>query len=273
MMSSQKLVSPSAKRPWLMKVKPLALREKLFWKLYFNKSTAFTSLFQAATLEFAPQISLSLMPSDVSHQQIAFQGFTELLVSRRIAELAKGSGLMVDVGANSGYYSCLWAAADVKNRVVAYEASPKNFSSLINNLISNQIESQVDVHKIAVGRENGTSLFTLGSDEQTGWGGLSIRNQDDAIKVPVITLDEFFLKREDERIQVLKIDTEGADTWVLQGAKHLLRLHKINHIFFEQNTSRMSALGIKPGVAQNLLQDCGYSLEKIGTDEFYAKIT
>lgn len=259
-------------RPWLMKIRPLWLREKLFWKLYLNKTTAFGDLFETATLEFAPKISLKLMPTDVGHKQIALLGFCELLPSRRIAQLAKVGGLMIDVGANYGYYSCLWAAANPKNRVVAFEASPRNFSALKLNLINNGLETQVDVHQTALGKESGSLPFTLGPEEESGWGGLLVNREEGAIEVPVVSLDEVFSKSQEDCIDVLKIDTEGADTWVLQGAEKLLRSHKICHIFFEENVNRMSALGIVPGEAQSLLQDCGYLVESLGAEQWYAQI-
>lgn len=211
------------------------------------------------------------MPTDISHKAITFLGFYELPVSWRIAQLAKAGGLMVDVGANYGYYSCLWTAAKDKNRVIAFEASPINFSAFQLNLQRNNITEQVDLHKMAVGKEAGSLPFTLGSDEQSGWGGLLTQNQDGAIEVPVVSLDDL-LKDSYQHIDVLKIDTEGADTWVLQGAENLLRSRKISHIFFEENIPRMSDLGIKSGEAQNLIQQCGYHVESLGGGEWYARI-
>lgn len=82
----------------------------------------------------------------------------------------------------------------------------------------------------------------------------------------------FFLNGNTEYINVLKIDTEGADTWVIQGAEKLLKSHRINHIFFEENTARMEQLGIKPGEAQKLLTGCGYKLTNLGFGEWYAKL-
>jgi FkbM family methyltransferase len=254
-----------------MKLKPLWLREKFFWKLYYQKNS-FSGLFENATLELAPNVSLKLMPTDISHKQIAFLGFSELLPSRRVAQLAKAGGLMVDVGANYGYYSCIWAAANPKNQVIAFEASPRNFSALKLNLVNNGLETQVDVQQLAVGKECGSLPFTLGSEEQSSWGGLLVDREKGAIEVPVVSLDEIFLKSHNERIDVLKIDVEGADTWVLQGAEQLLRRQRISHIFFEENVVRMSALGLKLKDAQELLQDCGYRLEPLGPEQWYARI-
>ena len=254
-----------------MKIKPLWLREKLFWKLYY-RTNGFFELFENATLEFAPNISLQLIPTDISHKQIAFLGFSELLTSQRIAQIAQAGGLMIDVGANYGYYSCIWAAANSKNRVIAFEASPRNFSALKINLTNNKLETQVEVDQRAVGKESGSLPFSLGPEEQSGWGGLVVDREKDTIEVPVVLLDELFLKSDYTQIDVLKIDVEGADTWVLQGAEQLLRLHKISHIFFEENIERMSALNIKPEDAQNLLRDCGYRLQSLGKEQWYASI-
>ncbi|MHC5610269.1 MAG: FkbM family methyltransferase [Nostoc sp.] len=251
------------KRPKLMNFRPLWLREKFFWKLFLTQADRFTSLFENATLELAPHISLNLMPTDISHKMIAFCGFYELPVSRCIVKLAKAGGLMIDVGANYGYYSCLWAANRPNNKVIAFEASPRNSSALKLNLMKNELITQVEVYEIALGKERGHLFFDLGPEEQSGWGGLLVDEQSDAIQVPVISLDEMFLKTDYLDIDVLKIDTEGADTWVLQGAEQLLRSHRIHHIFFEENTVRMAKLGIEPGEAQKMLKDCGYRQGKL----------
>jgi len=73
-------------------------------------------------------------------------------------------------------------------------------------------------------------------------------------------------------IDVLKIDTEGADTWVLQGAYQLLKEKRIKHIFFEENKVRMSALGILSETAKDLLLSCGYQITPMGSGEWYATL-
>ena len=71
---------------------------------------------------------------------------------------------------------------------------------------------------------------------------------------------------------MLKIDTEGADTWVLQGAYQLLKEKRIKHIFFEENKVRMSALGILSETAKDLLLSCGYQITPMGSGEWYATL-
>jgi len=252
-----------------MRVKPLWLREKLFWRWYAHCEAAHhVELFEHARLELAPDVILKLLPSDIAHRHIAYLGFYELEVSRRIARLAKQGGLLVDVGANYGYYCCLWCALNPDNRVIAFEASPNNVTPLKENIRANGLAHRIEVRTVAIGKRPGTLPFTRGSPGQTGWGGLLLEKQSDAIDVAVDTLDNLF---PEGNIQVLKVDTEGADTWVLQGAEQLLTQKRIQHIFFEQNTPRMSALGIQEGEAQNMLAKRGYQVRHLGGIEYYAR--
>ncbi|MFM6842901.1 MAG: hypothetical protein ACKPKS_03745, partial [Dolichospermum sp.] len=57
------------------KIKPLALRQRLYYRLFSNKLDKFPHLFDLASLEFAPNTRLKLEPKDVGHQVIAFCGF------------------------------------------------------------------------------------------------------------------------------------------------------------------------------------------------------
>lgn len=255
---------------FLKKVQPLWLRQKLYYWFFSKRAYKYSHLFDSTALEFAPNTNLKLESKDVGHQVIAFCGFYELELTCRIVALAKQGGLFVDVGANYGYFSCMWAASNPENRVMAFEASPRNVSPLRENIAKNHLEAQVDVYDIALGKEVGNLPFSFMSDEQTGWGGLSLKNEMNTINVPVVTLDQFWAETLYQTIDVLKIDTEGADTWVLEGASQLIKDKRIKHIFFEENMVRMSSLNILSETAQNLLISSGYQLKQIDQGEWYA---
>lgn len=252
---------------------PLWLREKIFYRFLCNETSIFSNLFQKVQLELSPKVYLELHPSDIAHQAISICGFYELSVSRRIDSLSKRGGMMVDVGANYGYYSCLWAAAASSNRVIAFEASPKNSEALKKNIRVNNLNSQIEAFELAIGKTHGYLPFNLGVDDQTGWGGLSLFSHRASIEVEVISLDDFFSNFEFEHIDVLKIDTEGADTWVLQGAKYLLKNHKIFHIFFEENLPRMASLNIQSSESKQLLSYYGYRMRNLGEGQWYAYLS
>jgi hypothetical protein len=82
---------------------------------------------------------MKLLPSDFMHGLIAFTGVYEQKMSKHIAQMARVGGTMVDVGANFGYFSLIWAAANIANIAMAFEASPRNVKFLQDNVDSNRL--------------------------------------------------------------------------------------------------------------------------------------
>jgi FkbM family methyltransferase len=249
-------------------VYPLALREKIFYKvkkLYSNLQH------HNISLAFNKRIRLDLTKSDIGHQSIILTGFYELELSKAIVKLGTKGGLLVDVGANYGYFSCLWASLNSKNSVIAFEAAPNNIEPLKNNVNKNLLAKTVKVVPVAMGKEKGKFKFDLELEsKQTGWGGLSFNNDSNLIEVEVDTLDDYTTSNNISKIDVLKIDTEGADTWVLFGAKRLLKEKKIDHIFFEHNPPRMELLNIAQNEAKDFLEKFDYAVEQHSPTDFYA---
>jgi len=250
-----------SQRPLILRYAPLTLRTKIYYRLFRNKKRV-PYLFRNAPLEIAPAIRMDPFEGDEGHGQIAFTGFYELTLSRRLCQLAKAGGVLVDVGANYGYFSLLWAAQKPGNRVVAFEASPRNLAPLKSNISRNGFDAAIEVRPMAAGRQAGSMEFDLGPVNQTGWGGVVISgNSNSTVTVPVIRLDEALAS--EHFIDVMKIDIEGADTWALMGAESLLRDKRIGRIFYEENTTRMRELGIQPGEAKAFLESHGYRVCRI----------
>jgi hypothetical protein len=64
-----------------------------------------------------PGVSLGLTASDAGHLAIRYCGYAEFSLTRQIVDLAREGGTLVDVGANHGYFTCLWAARASVNGV------------------------------------------------------------------------------------------------------------------------------------------------------------
>ena len=188
-------------------------------------------------------------------------------------ELAHKGGFFVDVGANYGYYSLLWAGARITNKVLAFEAVKENSKALSNNTALNHLDDRVQVENKALGKSFGQMKFDLNDSSQTTWGGLT-QNKDSGFDITVHRLDD--LLDGTKLIEVLKIDVEGADTWVLYGAERLLKEKRIKNIFFEENNDRQQQLGISMNEAAEFLRDMDYSLKNLnfnssGVSEFHAR--
>jgi FkbM family methyltransferase len=252
-------------------IHPLWLRQKLTYR-FVARTSARPHIDDAGyALALAPVRLRSLDLRDISHRQIAWMGIYELPLSRQLARLARRSGgLLVDVGANVGYFSCLWTSINSRNRCIAFEASPRNQEMLAGNVASAGLNDRIEVRPYALGRVAGELPFDVGPADQTGWGGLATAPSARTVTVPVHRLDDVLDPR--APITVLKVDVEGADAWVLEGAERLLRARQIEHVFFEQNPARMRQLGIDAEYTFELMRKYGYEVKPLaGTaGEFHA---
>ena len=226
-------------------------------RIYRGNHARWLQLYKAASLRYAPSVVMELVPGDHISDLIAFTGTYELSLTHRIAGLARRGGTFIDVGANLGYYSLLWAAMNRENKVIAFEASPRNIDILRRNISRNGFESQIEVVPFAAGKAAGILHFDLGPSEQTGWGGFAAADADGVVEVRVVRVDE--IVSADDPIAVLKVDIEGADAWALMGCERLFKSKAVREVWFEQNKPRIRSLGIPLDAAQDFLQSVDYS--------------
>lgn len=244
------------KKPFYFYVLPYRWQRFIFWRFYYPVKVKWYGLFEAASLSYAPTVTMKLLPSDFMHGLTAFTGIYEKSLSKSVRRAALAGGTMIDVGANFGYFSLIWASANKRNEVIAFEASPRNYRFLKENVESNGLSGNINTYSFALGKSSGVFDFDLGPDDMTGWGGLKLTACDSSIKVPVKRLDKLLDKN--IIIDFMKIDVEGADTWVLMGAEELLREKRIKEIHFEQNKLRMESINIGNDDAVNFLNSVGY---------------
>ncbi|MFI5130100.1 MAG: FkbM family methyltransferase [Chitinophagales bacterium] len=139
--------------------------------------------------------------------------------------------LFVDVGANIGSYTVL-AGGHVGAKVVSVEPVPRTFEYLKTNIAINQISDKVRVYNFALGNEKGHISFTSTLDTMNH---VATGMEENTIQVPVETLDAI-LENEKEP-GLLKIDVEGFETNVLNGAPQTLQKNNLKAIIIELNGS------------------------------------
>ena len=244
-------------QPIILRWLPKHLRSISYSRFFSKRHAHWLRLFDSAPLTYAVGIRMhGLIPGDIISGHIAFNGYYELQLTREITQIAARGGLLVDVGANMGYFSFLWAAASQDNRIIALEASPKVADILRNNIEINGLSDRITLFEKAALDCAGTVKFDVGPSSQTGWGGVA-PDGSQGIEVEAVRLDAL-LKGQD--IAVLKIDVEGADELVLRGCEELLRTGRIAVIFFEENALRKQDLGIKSDDINKWLADFGYNV-------------
>lgn len=161
--------------------------------------------------------------------------------------------LFVDVGANAGSYAIL-AGGVAGCEVVALEPIGATYARLLDNIELNQLGSRVSALNVAAGSHSGELEFTSGEDttnHAVGAGEAAL----ETVRVPVRTLDELLAgKRAPE---LIKIDVEGFEYAVLQGARGLLTNSGANSLLLELNGSG-DRYGWRDADVARLLFERGY---------------
>ena len=148
--------------------------------------------------------------------------------------------IIFDVGANVGEYTNIIINNFPKAKIFSFEPHPATFSVLS----SKNFTKNVKLYNIAIGEKEETlSLFNRADDtEDSTFASLHreaiseiLKKEVVEIKVPVNTLDNIVDDEKLNRIDFLKIDTEGNELAVLKGASSLLKNCKIGCIHFEFN--------------------------------------
>jgi len=158
---------------------------------------------------------------------------------------ARSGCVVFDVGANIGNYSRRVLDACPDAVVYAFEPHPRTYAALQNNVR----ESSFFPVNAAVGEKEGeASLFDYAARDGSSHASLfrdvieSIHNAESVEhKVRVIALEAFAKSRNIERIDLLKIDTEGNELGVLKGMLGYLGAGRIAAIHFEFNEMNVSS--------------------------------
>lgn len=158
-------------------------------------------------------------------QRIALEKY-EPYETELILRQVKSGDVIVDIGANIGYYTVLFADKVGKSgKVIAIEPDPINFEILQKNIKENKLFNVVAV-QAAVGSQTG-ELKLYKSKEN--FGDHKLYGGDKGEKVKVIKLDEFL---KDQKINLIKVDTQGWEPEVFAGAKKTIE-KDLPIIFFE----------------------------------------
>lgn len=160
--------------------------------------------------------------------------------------------LFVDVGSNCGSYTIL-ACGIKKSKGLAFEPIPETYKKLVANISLNNIEHLAKTYNIGLAEKQGDLLFTSGLDVMNHIIP-SGKFEDDLISVKVTTLD---LILKDQSPAFIKIDVEGFELSVLQGAEFILNKKSLKIVVVELNGS-----GSRYGYDENkilcLLERCGF---------------
>jgi len=152
-----------------------------------------------------------------------------------LASLLPSNALVLDVGFNQGEFSTMVVRGRRDARAIGFDPA----RSMLHRYQANyEFKSQVELVSAAVSNAAGSCLFTDSADGVShivSKAPLHSGNQTSTYEVPQITLDTFAEERGIHCIDFLKVDAEGYDLHVLEGATRLLDAERITMFMFEFN--------------------------------------
>ena len=180
------------------------------------------------------------------------------------------SGVLVDVGANIGTFALL-AALLPSLRVVAFEPNPQTFHWLCENLHRNGLLDRVRAVQLAALDTIGDARLSVPRWEESVLATLAPPRYfevDQVVPVRTTTLDGFLSEHPLDRIDVLKIDTEGAEQLVLRGARDTIRTFRpILIVECAKLATRQFGYECRETLA--LIAEYGYRCERVAKEDFW----
>jgi FkbM family methyltransferase len=152
---------------------------------------------------------------------------------------------VVDLGAGVGYYTLLAAkAVGTQGTVYAFEPDPVNYSFLLRNVKVNGYHNVVAQQKAVSNTIGYVKLFL---DDRYSGHSLYFRNglSKRALTVETTTLDAFFKEKGWPRVDVVKMDIEGAEKFALEGMQKLSERNETLKLFIEFAPPCQRAAGVK----------------------------
>ena len=189
-------------------------------------------------------------------------GIYEPIETRILQQLAKGSKLIVDIGANVGYYTVeLAKLLGPTGQLLSFEPVEASFSQLRKNVKLNRIDNAVRMFQLGVSDSVSQSQIFL--PRKSGSSAASLRNlhpQEEFVSqvIQTTTLDHIFETLEITECNLIKIDVEGGELQAIQGA--IATITKFNPVIFAELLRKWSkAFAYNPNTVLHILINLGYT--------------
>ena len=201
---------------------------------------------------------------------LVLDGLWESTVTEWLQRTLRPGQVFVDVGANIGYFTLLGATlVGPEGTCVGIEAHPRLAELLQRNVIINGLHGYVTTWQLAAWSEttelklhvrrnfaSNSSVASIGPDALKRLG-----DTEKVVEVHAVRLDD--LLDDLPRVDVMKVDTEGAEVQVFAGLTGIMASNPAITIVFEWSPSQIEDVGDDPGALLDLLGSQGFSFRLI----------
>ena len=169
--------------------------------------------------------------------------------------------VLYDIGSNVGYFTCLALARGVRH-VVAFDPDPLNFEVMRLNLRLNAFDQgRWTLINEGVGARTEMAKFHRAHVANTGVSGFGRSTAVETFSVPLRSIDDFLVAELAPVPTVLKIDVEGWEQYVFEGATTLLTSAPPRLILFEAACDSAGRMTNAP--LRQQLTTAGYEISRL----------
>jgi FkbM family methyltransferase len=193
-----------------------------------------------------------------------FRGVLEPGLTRRFTESLAPGMTVVDVGANVGMYTLVAARGVAPNgKVYSFEPTPRTFAILKDNIqVNGLLESGiVDLRQTAVTDRRGTARLAVYRDNNGHNTLFAGGAGPEFVDVETVALDDALA--DVARVDVIKIDAEGAEPLIWNGMTRTLQRNPAVKVFMEFAPSLLSRAGQDPGAFFDRLVADGFLIQRV----------
>lgn len=243
------------------------------WSLVLKARNSFAQISPPLELEttFDNNIRIIASLSDHIESQVFWQGFQEAdeeaikILKRRLPI----DGIFIDIGANIGTFTLVAANQASRGQVHAFEPSAHHFARLARNVELNHFSNIVLNRKGLYDQQGEAILFLpsrLGEMNNSGAASLYPGNEARQVSeaISLVRLDDYIQDKNIGRVDIIKIDIEGAEIKALNGAKGtLIRLRPL--VLMELDLDNLSRAQCSPREVLEFWKSLNYEVSIIRT--------
>ena len=204
---------------------------------------------------------------DHVQQKIFFFGVYEPLELNTLLDMVKPGDVVIDAGANIGAY-CLPIAKHLNGTVEvhAFEPIPDNFQLLSRNYELSGSPENLHLNQVALWNKAESLEFSLAVHHKNNIGSFTIgkvANVSKKVTCQTITLDTYSQQKKLARVDVIKMDIEGAEKFALEGSLEVIKKFRPK-IFIEINKTACQQAGYSIDELIAPLLQLNYRIYKFG---------
>lgn len=168
--------------------------------------------------------SLWVLPNDLIGRNIFYNGLWESPIAAHFYNAIRPSDVVLDVGANIGQYAVLAGARTAgSGKVFAVEPNEAVAGFLARNVAENRLAPHVSVLRVAAWDSETTLFLDEGEHANCGTVEVSeVRTERHSRGVPARRLDTVLAERGCRKLDIVKLDIEGAELRALHGLTGIL---------------------------------------------------